>query len=109
MNTAYGSSTNRRTYIRVTYAPDRRPTLMLEDVRFDIIDISESGIRLHNPRHAVLPGSFQARVQLLGGRGLDVRVEMQWQENGEVGLSLAELLPAAIIEKEQRQLILVDG
>lgn len=106
MNPADASSTNRRTYIRLSYAPGRRPTLMMAGDRFDIIDISESGIRLHNPRQVELPGSFQARMQLLGGVVLDVRADVQWQENDEAGVSLVELIPGTVIKEEQRRLIL---
>ena len=109
MSTYPESSSNRRTYIRLSYAPDRRPTLFLGNDRFDIIDISESGIRLHNPGCIVLPETFQARVQLLSGATLDVRAAIQWWENGEVGVSLAELISADAIQKEQRHLILEDG
>ena len=109
MSTDHESSSNRRTYIRLSYAPDRRPTLFLGNDRFDIIDISESGIRLHNPRRILLPEAFQSQVKLLCGAVLDVRAEVQWRENGEVGVSLTELIPADAIQKEQRHLILEDG
>ncbi len=106
MNTADAAGTNRRTYIRLSYAPDRRPTLLLKGDRFSINDISESGLRLDNPRQAALPRSFQARIKLLGGAVMDIRADVQWQENGEVGISLAELIPPSVIKEEQRRLIL---
>lgn len=106
MNTAYESSTNRRTYIRLAYTPGRRPNMIVADKRFDIIDISESGLRFHNPGHLPLASSFKARVTLLAGTALDVTVGIEWQENGEVGASLEQLIPAAVIREEQRRIIL---
>lgn len=106
MNAAFESSTNRRTYIRLAYAPGRRPVLIMGDARFDVIDISESGIRFYNPEHRPLGQSFSARVQLLGGGTIDIAAEVQWQQNGEVGISLADDIPAAVLKKEQRRAIL---
>ncbi|MFH1985503.1 MAG: PilZ domain-containing protein [Pseudomonadota bacterium] len=108
MTAAFESSTNRRTYIRLAYGPGRRPALLTADARFEIIDISESGIRFHNPSRLPLAQSFQARISLLGGGAIDIDADVQWQQNGEVGISLAEPLPAALIKEEQRRAILQD-
>jgi len=106
MTCPFESSTNRRAYIRLVYSPGRRPALLTAGARFEIIDISESGIRFHNPAHLPLPRSFQARVTLLGGAAIDIAADVQWRENEEVGISLAEPIPASVIRAEQRRAIL---
>ena len=106
MATAFETSACRRSYIRLAYPPGRRPTLMMAGERFDVIDISESGLRFHNPARLPLADSFRARVRLLSGGALDIDADLEWQQNGEVGVSLAELIPQSVIREEQRRAIL---
>jgi len=108
MNTGYESSACRRSYIRFTYDPQHRPALRVADERFDIIDISESGIRFDNSAQRPLAPTFRARIALLTGGTIDITADVQWQQNGEVGISLADAIPAAVIREEQRRAILQD-
>jgi c-di-GMP-binding flagellar brake protein YcgR len=55
----------RRSYFRVQYPEDYRPTITIRAVEYKIIDICEGGIRFYNPDKTKLPGDiFQAVVVL---------------------------------------------
>lgn len=62
-NTPSGSE--RRSLFRVVFPVEHRPTITIRAMQFPIIDISETGVRFHNPNGAKLPGDiFQATVVL---------------------------------------------
>jgi hypothetical protein len=65
MDTKPLSGRERRAYFRVMYPDLHRPSLMIRNVEYKIIDICEIGIRFSNPEHIKLPGDiFQAVVTL---------------------------------------------
>ena len=50
---------------RVIYPLEYRPFITIRSMQFSIIDISEAGVRFHNPEGIKLPGDiFQATVVL---------------------------------------------
>lgn len=65
MDTKPLSGRERRAYFRVLYPDNHRPSIMIRNNLFQIIDICEIGIRFTNPDHQKLPGDiFQAVVTL---------------------------------------------
>lgn len=65
MDTKPLSGRERRAYFRVVYPTELRPSIVIRNNEYKIIDICEIGIRFYNPEHIRLPGDiFQAVVTL---------------------------------------------
>jgi len=98
----------RRRYDRVVYAPAARPGFSIADDRHEVLDITQSGIRLQSDTTMPVGSQLEGTLTLMAGGKLAVTARVEWQEGDNVGLSLQRLLPAAVIEREQRFIILQD-
>ena len=96
----------RRSYARVVYKPKMRPHVTIGDSEYEVLDINEGGMRFANLDHKAFNERLNGLMTLLNGDVIEIDGNVEWQENGEVGLSFEYLIPSAIIEKEQRHIIL---
>ena len=96
----------RRNYNRIVYKPKTRPRLMVGAYEFQVLDINEGGLRFENLEHVQLNERLNGSMTFLNGLTVDIDGQVEWQENGEVGLSFEFLIPTAVIEQEQRHIIL---
>jgi len=96
----------RRNYYRVVYGPGKRPLLSVGDMEFEILDITEGGIRFLGGQDMNLPPSFEGTIAFLSGAALRIKGRIEWIQNGETGISLYKHLPSAIIQKERQYTIL---
>ncbi len=96
----------RRSYARIVYKPKLRPFLTQGANQFEVLDINEGGMRLENLKHVPLNDRMAGSMTLLNGDVIEIDGKVEWQENGEIGLSFEFLIPSDIIQKEQRHIIL---
>ena len=96
----------KRSYIRIVYSPAKRPRLAALNCEFEITDISEGGIRFLNNAAVQLPEFIKGQITFLDCETIDIDGQVEWQQDNEAGISLQYLIPAKIIEKEQRHIIL---
>lgn len=96
------NGTERRIYTRITYPPGAGASLKIVDRTFPVADISQCGLRFVGPPTESFPGRISGTVTLLCGSTVHVEAEMEWQENGEIGCSLPDLLPSNLLERELR-------
>ena len=96
----------RRNYARIVYKPKIRPRLTIGANQFEVLDINEGGMRFENLDQVKLDERLNGSMRLLNGIAVDIDGKIEWQENDEVGVSFEFLIPSAVIEKEQRHIIL---
>lgn len=96
----------RRNFTRIVYKPDTRPVLMIGNERFETLDINTDGMRFQNPEGRRLDRWLHGTVKLLNGESVAVDGKIEWEHNGEVGVSFGYLIPSAVIEREQRHIVL---
>jgi len=101
----YGGS-EKRTYIRIAYRSKNRPTLKIGEADLDVVDISESGIRIFNHKKVKLGKRLQGTMTLLCGESVAIDGDMVWEKNDEFGLLLKRLIPSDDMEKEKKYVIL---
>jgi hypothetical protein len=106
MDTESYKGPERRNYARIVYKPKMRPRMTVGTREYDVLDINEGGMRLENLNQETVNQRLSGSVILLNGDAVEIDGKVEWQENGEVGLSFEFLIPSAIIEKEQRHIIL---
>jgi hypothetical protein len=74
--------------------------------KFEVDDLSESGIRFINWEQVKLYKNIQGVLTFLYGESIEVKGSIVWQENSLVGFLLEDLIPSAKFIKEQQYLIL---
>ena len=96
----------RRSYFRVTYDPSERPLLQIDDKEFDVMDISEEGIRFVNQYDIQLNKQISGKLKLLNNDLLEITGSIEWVEGNQVGVCLKQPIPTAVIMREHRYVIL---
>lgn len=99
----------RRSYFRITYSPEKRPMLKIGTHEFEIADISEGGIRFVNERKLEIEKPVRGTAKFLFGGSFDVEGDIVWEENSELGLLLKNFIPSAAMEREKQYVILDSG
>ena len=98
----------KRSYIRIAYNQEHRPVLKIKNFKFEVDDLSESGIRFVNSEKVKLYKDIEGVLTFLYGESILIKGSIVWQENSVVGLLLKHLIPSAKFLKEQQYLILTD-
>ena len=98
----------KRSYIRIAYNQEHRPVLKVKNFKFEVDDLSESGIRFVNSEKVKLYKDIEGILTFLYGESIVIKGSIAWQENSLVGLLLKHLIPSAKFLKEQQYLILTD-
>ncbi|HEY7683372.1 MAG TPA: PilZ domain-containing protein [Gemmatimonadales bacterium] len=98
---------HQREHYRVAYPTALRPKLVVQGVAFEVLDISERGIRFRlGDLAAPEPGfEVQGEVRFKGGDSLDIRGTVLRVHDGEVAARLDEGIPLRVIMEEQRFLL----
>lgn len=106
MNDSGYNGSEKRTYIRISYAVGNRPRLKIGQIDVDIMDLSESGIRIVKNDGLTLDKTIHGIIALLCGKSVAIDADVVWDKNGETGLLLTHLIPSDIMEKEKQHVIL---
>jgi len=99
------SGPDRRNYSRIVYQPGNRASLIVGSQIYEVMDITESGIRFINENPLAPETEISGSILFLNGEMVDVEGLVEWQEEGEVGMSLSEFIPAKVIQQESRHII----
>lgn len=95
-----------RAFYRVVYPQFLRPTLRLGDEPFQVLDLSEAGVRFSAP----VPGRFEPGaaidgvIELLAGQTVAVEGTVVRRQGHEVAVSLVRGVPFAVMLDQQRLL-----
>lgn len=96
-----------REYYRVAYPTSLRPRLEVLDHQFDVVDVSERGLRFRLGKAAAPePGNeVQGTLQFRRGDTVPIRGVVVRIDDGEVATRLDEGIPLRVIMAEQRFLL----
>lgn len=92
---------DRRDYLRLEYQPEERPQMTNKGQKFQVLDMSRTGLRIRNDKEIKPEDWVTGQLALASGQLLDVEGTVQWKHDNEFGLLLTDLIPAAIFEKER--------
>lgn len=96
-----------REHYRVAYPTALRPKLLVHGVSFDVVDISERGIRFRlGTAQKPEPGfEVQGVLRFKRGETITIRGTVLRVDQGEVAARLEEGIPLRVIMDEQRFLL----
>ena len=96
-----------REQYRVAYPTALRPKLLVHGVSFDVVDISERGIRFRlGSAQAPEPGfELQGVLRFRRGETITIRGAVLRVDQGEVAARLEEGIPLRVVMEEQRFLL----
>lgn len=96
----------RRKVYRVQYPPEARPKLTIRSREFEVINLSERGIRFQVQKQIQSAEWVRGKVTFHDGESLEVEGKIIWKKPDEIALSLLIIpIPYERILKEQRYLI----
>ncbi len=100
-------SGNKRQYFRIEYPISYRPKLIISYYIFEVLDISEQGIKFFSKRaYELKPGLLlSAKIVFKGGESFNIKGKIIRNTGKEVILSLLEGIPTSKIMSEQQFLI----
>ena len=96
-----------REHYRVAYPTALRPKLLVHGVSFDVVDISERGIRFRlGSAQAPEPGfELQGVLRFRRGETITIRGAVLRVDQGEVAAQLEEGISLRVVMEEQRFLL----
>jgi hypothetical protein len=96
-----------REHYRVAYPTALRPKLLVHGVSFDVVDISERGIRFRlGSAQAPEPGfELHGVLRFRRGETITIRGAVLRVDQGEVAARLEEGIPLRVVMEEQRFLL----
>ncbi|MBI9082578.1 MAG: PilZ domain-containing protein [Desulfobacterales bacterium] len=104
MESADCKKPERRDHFRIVYSPKSRPILKVKDQRFEVVDISESGLKALNRAGRRLDSDWiRLTAVFLEGEHIDLIGKIVWAEGDEFGLRLKNFFPATVINKEKKR------
>jgi hypothetical protein len=94
----------RRCYNRIKYNPKERAKLQIDTYTFEVIDISENGLRFINDKKIALEQSIQGKLTFLNGESINIVGSVKWEKNKDFGIQFNILIPSNMIIKEMHHL-----
>lgn len=93
--------TERRKYIRLVYPLMTRPRLKIRKHEFEVINISQEGLKFRNYKQIKLGEIIYGTVTLLTGKSLRITGKIMWECGDEVGLLATRISQSVLIEEIQ--------
>jgi hypothetical protein len=95
-----------REHFRVQYPTAARPKVVLEGLTYDVVDLSEGGIKFSVGKHPLLPVNkeFSATVRFQRGEVIDITGRVLRTADRHVAARLSSGIPFKVILEEQRYL-----
>lgn len=79
---------DRRSYSRREFKPGERPTLKIGKIEFEVIDISEGGLKFVNNKKINIEGWVSGTLTFLDNRSIDIDGIIVRKQDGEIGMHL---------------------
>ena len=92
----------KRQDLRVAYGIGPKPDLIIGQQSFSILDIAESGIRIHIDRHETIKKRVKGRVDLLCGETMYVRASLVRRQADEAALQFRNPLGYSVLLAEKQ-------
>ena len=93
--------TDGRKYPRAEYLNVERPRLKIEKHKFEVLDISQRGLKFLNDKEINLSEYISGELTLLCGESIAIEGSLIWEQDDDFGLTLNNLIPSDMIQKEE--------
>jgi hypothetical protein len=90
----------RRCYNRIKYNPTQRAKLQIETDVFEVVDISENGLRFTNDKEMTLDKSIRGTLTFLNGEVVDIAGIVEWEKDNNFGIQFKIRIPSDMIINE---------
>jgi len=99
-----GPRPSRRAFYRLQYPTSARPKLLIEGYTFDVLDLSEGGLRFHTGPHPApeVGTTFRGTVRVRRGDMIHTHGDVLRVDHSEVAARLVVGIPFQTIMEEQR-------
>ncbi len=94
----------RRKNLRITYKPDKRPILKVEEDEFKVADIAETGLRFFNVGKIEFRLRVRGTITLLCGESIDVDGMIVREQGVDIYMNNNIPIPKNILAREQRHI-----
>ena len=94
----------KREFVRLIYPPGKRPRLKIREHSFEIINISEKGMKLLNHMQRKLGKKIAGTIIFSNGNSMDITGKIAWKHDKEIGL-LTTRIPQSILIEEVHNLL----
>ena len=78
----------RRSYTRKEYKLEERPRLKIGNIEFEVIDISEKGLKIINKKKINIEGWISGTLTFLDNRLIEIDGIVVRKQNGEIAVHL---------------------
>ena len=99
--TKFVRTKQKRKHERLVYPSTKRPLIKIGEHEFEIIDISEGGVKFLNDKQIELGRIIQGTAELLNGKTITVNGEVSRSLNREFSLVI-DPIAGSIISKEKK-------
>jgi hypothetical protein len=91
----------RRKYPRTEYLNIERPRLKIGKHKFEVLGISQRGLRFLNDKEVKLSKYISGKLTFLCGESIDIGGLLIWEQDDDFGLYLKNLITSDMIQKEE--------
>jgi hypothetical protein len=91
----------RRKDSRTEYLNIERPRLKIGKHKFEVLDISQRGLKFLNDKEVNLSEYISGKLTFLCGESIDIEGSLIWEQDDDFGLYLKNHIPSDIIQKEE--------
>ena len=90
----------RRRDSRTEYLNVERPILKIGKHKFEVLDISQIGLKFLNDKEVNLSEYISGNLTFLCGESIDIEGSLIWEQDDDFGLYLKNHIPSDMIQKE---------
>lgn len=91
----------RREYQRIAYSNIKGPRLKIGKHKFEVLDISQRGLRFLNDKEVIFSEYIAGELTFLCGESVAIEGLVIWEQDDDFGLYLKNLMPSDAIQKEE--------
>ncbi|MEW6671861.1 MAG: PilZ domain-containing protein [Thermodesulfobacteriota bacterium] len=91
----------KREYPRVSYPVADKPRLKIGKKKYEVIDISQRGLRFLKNEKGMLPQHVNGKLTLLCGESFSIEGSLIWEQDDDFALYLKNIIPETLIQKEK--------
>ena len=91
----------RRKDPRTAYLSIERPRLKIGKHKFEVLDISQIGLKFLNNKEVNLSEYISGKLTFLCGESIDIEGSLIWEQDDDFGLYLKNHIPSDMIQKEE--------
>ena len=92
----------RRHVLRIRYGKHEMPSVMVNGVLNDVLDLSEHGFQMRLSMAVDVDMAIKGIIQFVGGGSIGVEGRVVWAEGGMAGVKLSVPIPAKVIIQEHQ-------